>query len=63
MVIDAPKAIEAIKSFFDFANSHNAVALVGHYVQLDSMVLKQELNRGKYQLKKPTSLDTLGKLR
>ena len=58
-VKDAPHSYEGISDFFHFIEKHKSVALVGHYVQFDVMVLKQELRRNKLNFKKPTSIDTL----
>ncbi|WLR50689.1 3'-5' exonuclease [Bacillus tianshenii] len=50
---------EAIERFFDFVQSNESIALVGHYVEFDIMVLKNELRRQKLAFKKPTTVDTL----
>lgn len=59
MVVDAPHSHKAISDFFDFIKENKSVGLVGHYVEFDIMVLKQELRRDKLTFKKPTSIDTL----
>lgn len=58
-VAGAPLALEAIKDFFDYVESHQAVCLVGHYVGFDHLVLKSELKREKLALKKQFTIDTL----
>lgn len=59
LAADAPIAQDAISSFFDYVESHEAVCLVGHYVGFDSAVLKSELKREKLALKKLFTIDTL----
>ncbi|WP_210364446.1 3'-5' exonuclease [Bacillus sp. REN3] len=58
-VAEAPKAADAISSFFDYVESREAVCLVGHYVSFDTLVLKSELKREKRSLKKLFTIDTL----
>jgi DNA polymerase III subunit epsilon len=58
-VAGAPKAFEAILSFFDYVETRQPVCLVGHYVRFDELVLKQELKREKKLLKKIPMIDTL----
>lgn len=55
----APLAADAISTFFDYVESHEAVCLVGHYVSFDTLVLKSELKREKKSLKKLFTIDTL----
>lgn len=55
----APPAIDAIEEFFQFAEKYTTNCLVGHYVAFDLLVLKQELLREKFTLKKPPAIDTL----
>lgn len=55
----APDSLEAIMEYFNYIEGNNSVAMVGHYVAFDIMVLRQELRRAKQTLKKPKSLDTL----
>ncbi|WP_102348272.1 3'-5' exonuclease [Bacillus sp. Marseille-P3661] len=58
-VKSAPESLDAIGNFLDFIKSNNSVALVGHYVAFDMLVLKQELRRAKQVLKKAKTIDTL----
>ena len=58
-VRDAPQAIEAISSFFDFVNKSNSVCFVGHYIAFDLLVLTSELKRQKMTLRNGYSIDTL----
>lgn len=58
-VRDAPTPITAISDFFDFVMKRESVSFVGHYVSFDMMVLKQELKRENFNLKKKTAIDTL----
>lgn len=55
----APESLEAITAYFDFIESNNSAAIVGHYVAFDEMVLRQELRRAKQVFKKPKLIDTL----
>lgn len=59
LAADAPIAQDAIFSFFDYVESHDAVCLVGHYAGFDAAVLKSELKREKLALKKLFTIDTL----
>jgi len=58
-VKNAPQAIEAISSFFDFVDQNNSVCYVGHYVAFDILVLTSELKRQKYTFRNCYSIDTL----
>ncbi|OEH93337.1 3'-5' exonuclease [Bacillus solimangrovi] len=55
----ACKSLYGIEQFFDFVQKNESVALVGHYVEFDLMVLKHELRREKLNFKKPHAIDTL----
>ncbi len=55
----APDSLEAIMEYFEYIGNNNSVAMVGHYVSFDIMVLRQELRRAKQALKKPRTVDTL----
>lgn len=59
LVASAPTALEAITNFFHFIRSQESVCLVGHYISFDALVLKSELKREKWTLKKPLTIDTL----
>ncbi|MDZ5471841.1 exonuclease domain-containing protein [Bacillus sp. 31A1R] len=58
-VVGAPLSFEAITSFFDYIQSWETVCLVGHYVSFDTLVLKSELKREKFNLKNLFTIDTL----
>ncbi|MBM7704026.1 exonuclease domain-containing protein [Metabacillus iocasae] len=58
-VAGAPFALEAIEQFFDFVQRNETSCLVGHYVAFDVLVLKNELKRSKFHLKKLQHIDTL----
>ncbi|WP_110112594.1 3'-5' exonuclease [Bacillus sp. CGMCC 1.16541] len=58
-VAGAPLSLEAIEQFFHFVQKHGTTCLVGHYVAFDILVLKNELKRNKFHLKKLQHLDTL----
>ncbi|WP_256816389.1 PolC-type DNA polymerase III [Cytobacillus sp. Bac17] len=59
LVKDAPQALEAILSFFDYVESREAVCLVGHYVGFDALAIKSEFKREKLALKNFLTIDTL----
>ncbi|MBU8772229.1 3'-5' exonuclease [Cytobacillus oceanisediminis] len=59
LVKDAPQALEAILSFFDYVESREAVCLVGHYVGFDALAIKSEFKREKHALKNFLTIDTL----
>lgn len=59
MVRDAPQALEAMYSFFDFILETNSTCFVGHYVSFDMLVLRSELKREKLAYRKYKSIDTL----
>ncbi len=59
MVQDAPFALEAISTFFDYVEQTNSVAFVGHYVTFDMLVLQNELKREKLSYRKYRAIDTL----
>lgn len=58
-VKDAPYALEAIQSFFEYVESREAVCLVGHYVSFDALAIKSECKREKLVLKNFLTIDTL----
>ncbi|HHY21628.1 MAG TPA: 3'-5' exonuclease [Bacilli bacterium] len=58
-VDDAPTALEAIESFFQFIEDNKSSGWVGHYLSFDVMVIKKELQRVKYTFEQPLYLDTL----
>jgi DNA polymerase III subunit epsilon len=55
----APLAYQALSQFFSFTEQHNTTCLVGHYVMFDLFVLKEELKKANYTIKKPKTIDTL----
>ncbi|MCM3707300.1 MULTISPECIES: 3'-5' exonuclease [Cytobacillus] len=59
LVKDAPKALEAIQSFFEYVESREAVCLIGHYVSFDALAIKSECKREKHALKNFLTIDTL----
>ncbi len=59
IVIDAPQALEAIQSFFEYVESREAVCLIGHYVSFDALAIKSECRREKLSLKNFLTIDTL----
>lgn len=59
IVIDAPEALEAIQSFFEYVESREAVCLIGHYVSFDALAIKSECKREKLSLKNFLTIDTL----
>lgn len=59
IVKDAPQALEAIQSFFEYVESREAVCLIGHYVSFDALAIKSECKREKLSLKKFLTIDTL----
>lgn len=59
MVHDAPTAIEAISSFFEYVEACDCQSFVGHYVEFDMLVLKSELKREKLSYRRYMSIDTL----
>ncbi|MGN1401182.1 MAG: PolC-type DNA polymerase III [Bacillus sp. (in: firmicutes)] len=62
MVKNAPDALTAIASFFEFVEKSNSVGFVGHYVDFDMRVIKSELKRGKLTYRKYMSIDTISLL-
>ncbi|MDQ0297844.1 DNA polymerase-3 subunit epsilon [Salibacterium salarium] len=58
-VYGAPKALEAIESFYEFVEKHKSGGWVGHYLAFDVMVLKKELQRHSYSFDEPLYIDTL----
>ena len=63
MVENAPNALEAISSFFEFVEKSNSASFVGHHVAFDMLVLKHELKREKLSYRKYISIDTLDLIR
>ncbi|MBG9588197.1 3'-5' exonuclease [Cytobacillus firmus] len=59
IVINAPQALEAIQSFFEYVESREAVCLIGHYVSFDALAIKSECKREKLSLKNFLTIDTL----
>lgn len=59
LVKDAPQALEAIQSFFEYVESREAVCLIGHYVSFDALAVKSECKREKLSLKNFLTIDTL----
>ncbi|OLS38382.1 PolC-type DNA polymerase III [Bacillus sp. MRMR6] len=59
IVKDAPQAVEAMMSFFDFVESRETVCLVGHYIGFDALALKSEFKRQNLTLKNFLTIDTL----
>ncbi|MFY2156595.1 PolC-type DNA polymerase III [Cytobacillus firmus] len=59
LVKDAPQALEAIQSFFEYVESREAVCLIGHYVSFDALAIKSEFKREKFALKNFLTIDTL----
>ncbi|MEH6988738.1 3'-5' exonuclease [Cytobacillus firmus] len=59
LVKDAPQAMEAIQSFFEYVESRKAVCLIGHYVSFDVLAIKSEFKREKLSLKNFLTIDTL----
>jgi DNA polymerase III subunit epsilon len=59
IVKDAPQALEAMMSFFDFVGSRDTVCLVGHYIEFDALALKSEFKRQNLTLKNFLTIDTL----
>ncbi|MEW9052806.1 MAG: exonuclease domain-containing protein [Neobacillus sp.] len=59
IVKDAPQALEAMLSFFDFVESRESVCLVGHYIGFDALALKSEFKRQNLALRNFLTIDTL----
>jgi len=58
-VENAPTALEAIESYFQFIEDTKSGGWIGHHVSFDTLVIKKELQRVKYSYEEPTSFDTL----
>lgn len=57
-VEQAPTSLEAIKSYFQFVEDNKSCGWIGHHLNFDTMVLKQELHRAKYSYEEPSNFDT-----
>lgn len=60
---DAPPALDAIQSLFSFSEKQQTSCMVGHHVEFDLTVLKEELLRENYLFHQPISMDTVDLIR
>lgn len=60
---DAPPALDAIQSLFSFSEKQQTACMVGHHVEFDLTVLKEELLRENYLFHQPVSMDTVDLIR
>lgn len=58
-VKNAPTALEAIESYFQFIEETKSGGWIGHHVNFDTLVIKKELQRVKCSYKEPSSFDTM----
>ncbi|WP_172372858.1 3'-5' exonuclease [Sporosarcina jiandibaonis] len=58
-VENAPSALNAIKSFFQFVEDNHSWGWVGHHLNFDRHVITQEVQRAKYSYKEPSTFDTV----
>lgn len=58
-VEQAPASFNAIQQFFSYTERNESICWIGHYIDFDLLVLKEECRRADFSLQKHLALDTL----